>query len=227
MNRDHTHAMDYLKIALIVNISSLIVAVISAFLLAHGNVTSKTIVLASSALIGAALIFGLQLFFELRKTTEQYRFTSEIMIDRVSPEIRVLNPNPKNVIRLVLEKQITAWLKGQDKQIFDKDRNKTVRDFVLSQLFSLLQYQSDWQIEKDIFVRTEGKLTRTKPLSSNKDSKTFSVQKIESLLFESGNLFSQAPFAVGSFDLKLPPASTIILNNDSLIIRNLFCENGI
>jgi len=82
-----SHTLLSLKPLLIVTLLGLLVALIGAVTFAWSNPASKTIALATAALLGAAVLFLLQLTLELRGSEESDSVPVEFTIDRAKPAL--------------------------------------------------------------------------------------------------------------------------------------------
>ena len=80
--------IDVLKISLWIGLVAIVIGVVCLGAVAWANAGSRNLVLATSTLAAAILLFVTQLPFELRTKSITDFFTAEFTIDRASPQIR-------------------------------------------------------------------------------------------------------------------------------------------
>src|SRR6266481_3630400 len=83
-----SHALFPLKPLLILALLGLGVGLTAAILLAWSSPASKTIAIATATLFGAAVLFLLQLAFELRASEESDFVSVELTVNRAKPVLR-------------------------------------------------------------------------------------------------------------------------------------------
>lgn len=81
--------MDYVRIAYSMVWVSIVVAMISSLLVVWANRGSETLALACAALVGAAVLFLVQLPFQLRQSLDQGTAAGQLVLNR---DERLLRP---------------------------------------------------------------------------------------------------------------------------------------
>ena len=109
-----------LKALVVLAAAGLGVGLAAAIALAWSSPASKTLAISAATLLGAAVLFTLQLVFELRPTEDVDFLSVELTIDRGKPLIRQWRYSPENVsARLEYEHQVSGWLATNRPAAFD------------------------------------------------------------------------------------------------------------
>jgi hypothetical protein len=217
---------DYLKYALIVNVAALLLAVITAAILAWENVASRNLSLATGTLAAAAINFLIQLPFELQGSKDLDHVSTESTIDRSVPSIRQWNYTGTPSWRIVIETGASNWLAASNAAAFNTDRQVLNSDFVMFSLLCFLTVQEfDWQLRRVTYPsKGFGIATVVHPISKDKECSCFDENDLRTALAKSGNLFAGAPLHLASGKLRLPPKSTIEVDRKSIAIQNPVCR---
>lgn len=220
---------DALKVSLWVGIAAIVIGIGCLGAVAWANAGSRNLVLATSTLVGAALLFATQLPFELRSKTETDVFGAELTIDRAIPQIRQWKyPDHPDAAssRLVREAEASSFLAAHDRPQFDGDGEHLNRDLIL---YSFLAFfgteQFDWQLKRTaLHGTTFGSEIRTQRVSQDNECSWLSPQQLETQLVAAGNVFSRAPLWITGGKLCLPPGSQLRITEKSIAIWTPYCN---
>jgi hypothetical protein len=230
-------------------IASAILLIVAAFLITYENRDSRNLALALSALIGAIVLFWIQLFFELKSTiTYSSTITAQFTVDRgVVPDAPINSPldvatqsrlarairqwpAPIVIERNAVETEASIWLATHAPQHFHFRKGKAydsdlyswlVDDFTIFSIINFIATQEpDWQLK-----RIEHKGTgQTLLLSRPSEYTAVTVEEVSSSLQRVGNLFSGAPMHWLPPAIRLPPQSKMVISGGSLLITNPVCQ---
>jgi hypothetical protein len=217
---------DFLKAALIIYVSSTLVAVITAGIIAWENIASHNLAIATGTLVAANIAFLIQLKFELQGSNSRDHVSFEFTIDRSVPSIRQWNYTGTPGWRITVETGASSWLTASNPAAFNNDREILTADFALFCLLCFLTIQEfDWQLQKTTY-RSKGLGTgmRVEPLSKDDECSGFDEDWLKAALTKSGNMFAGAHLTLSSGKLRLPPQSTIEIQRKSVVIRNPVCQ---
>ena len=217
---------DLLKYALIVNVASLLLACITAAILAWENAASRNLSLATGTLAAVAINFLIQLPFELQGSKDLDHVSTESTIDRSGPSIRQWNYTGTPGWRIGIETGASSWLAANNAAAFNTDREVLSSDFVMFSLLCFLTVQEfDWQLRR-VTYRSGGFGIGTTVHSISKDTEcsAFDENDLRAALTKSGNMFAGAPLHLASGKLRLPPKSTIEIARKSIAIQNPVCR---
>lgn len=214
--------LDAVKLALIVNLAALSIVIITTILLAWNNVGSRNLALATGTLLAASVLYVIQLPFELRRTTERDRVTTEFTVDRAKPKIRQwLYVSPGE--RIGAEVGASEWLAQRDAGAFERDREKLTSDFMIVSLIRFLGFKEfDWQLRRVTFGGISGTIGLTQGVSKPHECTEVTHDELASQLERASNLFAGSLGRMRS--LCLPPNSIVELTERSLVIRNPLCS---
>ena len=217
--------MDLLRILLALNIIAIIVIWVTAPYIAWINGGSRNIAIAVGALVGATLIYLIQLPFEFQRSTRFETIGTDITIDRLHQIIRPWNYGLGAPWRIGIEKNASDWLVKTSPMAFSNDRDKLTYDFLI---FSLLSFcttnEYDWQLERRAYRSGSGTITTTHGPSNEKDSKVLLEKDLRTALSLADNAFSQAPLLIMTGRLCLPPKTELTISGKSLTLRNPVCQ---
>ena len=213
-----------LKWVVIVGIVALVAALAAAMRLAWENAGSKTIVLATAALSGAALLFVVQLFFELQSVTSREYIGVEYTVNHSTASVGQWAY--ADMIRAVSEIDASNWLRTRDPSAFDRDSKVVASDFAIFSLTSFLARQEfDWQLQRMQFSgEVMPGITLTQPTSKGSESTAIGEAGLRGKLSAAGNVFTDAPLVIASQSLLLPPRSTLEIHAKSLVVQNQVCQ---
>lgn len=149
--REMSVRWDFLKLALIANVSSTLLALTTAAILAWENAASRNLALAAGTLTAAAIGFLIQLPFELQGSKDLDHVSTEFTIDRSVPSIRQWNYTGTPGWRIGIETDASSWLAANNAAAFNNDREILSSDFALFSLLCFLTAQEfDWQLRDSV-----------------------------------------------------------------------------
>jgi len=198
---------------LIANIAAIVVAIGTAIILALNNAGSKNLPLAAAALVGVLVGYGIQLPFELVKSTTRETLGVELTTDRSIPEIRQWAYKGNAMSRVGNEVQASRWLASTNRSLFDdaSQRDRIAADLVVFSLLSFFaQYERDWQLQRTSY----GTLELTQAVSKPEECTLCAEQDLRQILITSGNVFADAPLQVFT-KVCLPPNTALRLTAGS------------
>jgi hypothetical protein len=208
---------DLLRIALIVGVVAVIVAVGCFTYVGIAYSGSRYILAAVGTLVGAAILLAVPLWVELRGSKTFAAIRTEFTTDRA---IRKIEQRKYPVLsRAINEMDANKFLLTNKPAAFAGDGEKLWRDM---SLFSLVLYlwseQHDWQTE---WTSVKG-YARFRSLSTPKQCTKISFQNIQKRLEKIGNFLSgYTPVSLPLKCICLPPQSSIDLSPSSVRIKTL------
>jgi hypothetical protein len=224
--------VDWLQIAAWAQVLSLAVAVAAGILLVYNNLSSKSLVLAASAFMGAVAVFAINLWTELQGGAPiRDRLSVEYTVDRQERRIRTwrysedLGP-AGGAERLHVETNASHWLAGRSAAAFDGDRNRLSLDLALFSLIGLLAHREfDWQLRSAIFEGdVGGSYFQSERLSQPGECREVAPNDFATALKSAGNVFAGAPVHIFGGAVCLPPGGEMLLTDSSLALRTPICE---
>jgi hypothetical protein len=214
--------VDHLQVVLVVNLVALGLAIGTAIYLALNNAGSKNMLLAIAALIGVAVAYVIQLPFELARSTSYETIGVEYTIDRAEPVIRQWVYAPTGW-RVGAEIQASNWLATNNPTLFiqEAERDKIARDFLIYSLLSYITHEEfDWQLQR----KSYGDVTLSQSVSKPDQCASYTATDLQQRLRQANNVFAGAPLQVLSGRLCLPPNTELDISDDTVTLRNPFCE---
>ena len=218
--------MDFVRAALVSNLFSIVVVLLTAGILAWNNASSRNIALATGTLAAAVLLFLIQIGFELRVTNERHFVTAELTIDHSEPSIRQWDYAGTTSWRISREVEASKWLGSHKPNIFSENPEKVTTDLVLFSLVSQLASTGyDWQIHKATFTgKSAGIVMTWQRMSQPSECTNVDETQLRRLLERTGNIYAEAPLHVIGGNLCLPPKTSISLTEVKLEITNPFVQ---
>lgn len=215
--------IDYVEVALVANVFAVVVASVTAIIVAFNNAGSKNMPLAAAALVGVTIGYLIQLPFELSRSTTRETIGADFVIDRVRPVLRQwVYPNGAGW-RIGTEVGASNWLTASDPHAFDQlsQRDKAAKDMVVFSLLSFLTHEEyDWQLER----KSYGTLQTTQAVSKPGECTVYNESDLREKLREANNVFANGPIQVVTGTLCLPPKTTLEVSADTLTLQNQFCR---
>src|SRR5262245_49840278 len=153
--------VDWLQATVWIGAFALAIVLAAVTIVISQNITSKALVLAGSAFLGASIIFVVNLVTELRSgPPTRDRVTVEYTVDRAvdrgldppGPEIRSWRyglgerdgERDLSGLRLTAEVGASNWVLANDPAAFAGDRKRLSLDLAL---YSLVTYLTEWQFD--------------------------------------------------------------------------------
>jgi hypothetical protein len=209
-------------------IVALLVALGAVILFAIPNTASKTIVLATAALSGAALLYLVQLCLELRSTKESDFISVELTIDRTKPVLRQWRYSRESgyptVWRLHYEEDASKWLAQNAPTAFSGDREQLAYDFALAEiLLFFARAQFDWQLATTSFKGAKFRMETFEPVSKKDDCAELGPAEFAAALKRAGNaLADYKSLMFPNRPVCFPPDTTMTVSANSLTLSNPF-----
>jgi hypothetical protein len=218
---------DPLKISLYVGVALVIAGAVFLAAVVWSNNGSRNLVLAASTLVGAFVMFVIQLPLELKEKVGKEYTRVELMIDRAKHEIRQQRYLPVGGWRIHQETGASSFLAQSDRSQFDGSlghREQLTRDMAV---FSLVSYlgaeQFDWRYKPvSLQGQTMGRVEAER-IADSDECTLIASQQIQEKLVASGNLFAKAPMLVRGHRLCLPPRSSLNISRDKVEMVTPFC----
>ena len=219
------HNVDIIQIVLFATFISLGVAVIGAVIVVSQNLGSSTLAISTAALAGTALVFCLQMYFELRRSTDIDHVSTNFTLDASVPSIRQWEYPLASMDRVSTEVLASNWLKDNNAGAFDADRDKLFSDFtVFSFLSFLMKREFDWQLRRVEYPAWKlGTSVTLQPISKDKECTVYRQEDVRAKLKAAGNLFGDSDIG-GARRLCLPPDTTLEISPRSITFQNRFCQ---
>jgi hypothetical protein len=203
----------------------LVVGVVAAVVFAWFSPGSKTMAIATATLFGAAVLFGLQLGFELRAPEpERDSISVEYTIDHGAPFIRQWLFEPGSATdRLHYEDEVSNWLAKNQPDAFANGERLMADLAVAELLLFFVRKQFDWQSTTTRFRgRTAGTMEFTVRVSKSNECTELRPEDLERVLSNSGNGLARVHMRTIGGGICLPPNSTMALRERALTIANRF-----
>lgn len=218
--------MDTLRIVWMMNLVALGFLLLTAVVLAWNNQQSQNVVLATGALLGAAVLYVLPLVLELRTIHEHHIIAAEVTIDRAKPSIGrpQYAKSSAGMWRANAEVGASNWLAANDAGSFRTDPRKVTKDLILFSLLARLITTFDWQLDPTTYAGSSMMLTYVGRVSPVGQCTVFTKEDFRSLLKGANNIFAGAAPEVLRNELCLPPKTKLVLTQDKLEIGNPFCQ---
>jgi hypothetical protein len=213
-----------LKVLLWLVVAGLAVGLAAAMAIAWSSPGSKTMAIATATLFGAALLFGLQLVFELRPSEERDFISVEYTIDHGAPFIRQWHFELGSATdRLHYEDEVSNWLAKNQPDAFSNGE-RLVADLAVAEiLLFFVRKQFDWQFTTTRFRgRTFGTMEFTVRVSKPNECTELRPEDLERVLSNSGNGLARVSMWTIGGGICLPPNSTMVLRGRALTIANRF-----
>lgn len=211
---------DPVKYALWIGGIAMALMVVTAFYVVSANVGSRNLALGLGALLGACLIFGIQLYFELKGSESVTDFPMEYSVDYKERAVRSMSafrPSTSfsqmrsTFVEIDASKILAARTLGQD------DAPKIARDLaIVSFLIFLAEEQPDWQLKVVSYRTTLGSSLQWQSLSTESERTRITFEKIRERLKAAGNIFSDIGRAGFRDVFDLPPGSKIEITSTSV-----------
>jgi hypothetical protein len=228
--------MDWLKAVLAFNLIALGVSVVTAAVLAWQNAGSRNIGLAAGTLAATALLFVLQLAFELRRPDPILQtYSADLTLDRLTNKIRQWRYTSNyekgalihNADRVTYEDPAGPAIVKENPKVFDGDRDYLSQQMLVFTVVTLLlRHETDWQLNRILYRgSTLGSIGTAEFLSQRGEYTEVPFETIRAKVKESGNPFWVAlggPFVTQS--LRLPPGSTLNIFPGIVEIVGPFCK---
>jgi hypothetical protein len=225
---------DPVKYALWVGGFSLAIAIICGGYVAWLNGGSRNIGLGLGAVLGACVVFILQILFDLKSSSTSTDFAVEFVTDYQSKEVhspRAYNPSMTVAFsyrNLFIEAEASKALAVASPPLSRDDAPKIARDLgILSIISFLLDEQSDWQLDTKVFKTSLGTTTQWMRVSKPDECTLVTKDMIQKKLKAAGNMFADVPIGILMGDkasLCLPPHALLDITKNSVALRTYVCS---
>jgi hypothetical protein len=223
---------DPIKYALWVGGIGLLAALGCALYIVWSNAGSRNLALGLGALVGACVIFLLQLMFELQSVTTTTDFPIEFTMDYKNKSVRSPKAFRQNSYvsyrNVFTEQNASTILATIDPPRTKDDAPAITRDLAIISIISFLtDEQFDWKLNAINYRTSMGQMTLSEPLSKPAECTAVSGDTIRLKLKAAGNLFADLPHPGMRNSFCLPPHSTIDITVNAVVLRSLVCEIAI
>jgi hypothetical protein len=221
--------LDWSKMILVLGLIALLIGVVLLTLFAFfTGGASRNISLGLGTLLGAAVLLGIQLKFELRGSKTSEFISTEFTYDLAKPALRQWQYPASLGERFGNEVHASEELlaKSPDKFVGESERDRLVQEMAI---FSLVTYvatkQHDWQTVRRRLKMDRGQVELFQWTSQPEDCSLISDDQIHQMLQSVENPFANVQW----FDdltrtTCLPPKTIMRIEARSLILKNPFCE---
>ena len=204
----------------------LVVGIGAALGLATFSIGSRNIALATGALIGAALLLAVQVWFESRDPPAEVDVISvELTVARSTPTIRQpiwwVSTDSE---RISYEIEASKWLATNRSALFNDDRLRLTTDLAIAEVLVFLgRKEFDWQLSRTRFAGRSGSSVEiTQRVSEKGDCTELTAADLGEILRDSGNVVADFEVPPKGGALCLPPRATVTLGPRTLTIAEPF-----
>jgi hypothetical protein len=188
---------DPVKWALGVGGISLAIALFCGVFVAWINGGSRNIGLGLGALLGACVLFLLQIIFDLKSSSSSTDFAIEFVTDYQNKEVRSPSAYAPSMAvasrygNLFVEAEASKAVAVATPSLTKDDAPKISRDLAIVSILSfLLDQQSDWQIDTRVVKTSLGTTTQWMRVSTPKECSLVDIDTIRKKLKLAGNMFA-------------------------------------
>jgi len=219
---------DPVKWALWVGCAGLAIVVVCFVYVVWVNAGSRNLALGFGALVGACVIFVLQLVFEIRGSQTVADFASEFSFDRSTQTVRSLKSFlPRNISgdslsNLVVEDEASKLLHQQRTVMKSDDIPAVAKDLTLVSIISVfLSDLPDWQLDAATYKTVMGTMKLWFRTSTPDKCTLITTKEIKEKLRAAGNIFASIDrFGLGN-DFCAPPGYALEITPTSVSLRGL------
>ena len=192
------------------------------------NAGSRNLALGLGALVGACVIFALQLIFEMRGSQTTTDFVVEFTIDFGTRTVRstksYLPPTLAGnyLSSLVVEDAASKLLQQKNSFPSSDDAPKIARDLaVLSSISFFLSDLPDWQLDAARYRTVIGTMSQWSRLSIPSECTRITLEDIVAKLKAADNMFATIAQAGLMKDFCAPPGYVLEVASNSVVLRGL------
>jgi hypothetical protein len=200
-----------------------LVVIIAVFLvIVYHNSESRNLVLSFSAIVGAVLVFYLNVFFELKDDNESYFINTELSIFHEEMKIGQHFYPPTSSDRLTIDNKASQWLVKNNPELFKSNTHNLMTDLIMYSFVGFFLSQgNDWKKITKSFSQSTYTQFRVNPDEKGSDS-FISKEILIRELGKSNNVFANVEYEVISNGIFLPPKSEFKINDKIISIDNPF-----
>lgn len=158
---------DPIKYALWISGISLAVGLACGVYVAWSNGSSRNLGLGLGAVVGACVIFVLQIWFEMKGSTTTTDFAVEFVVDYRERTVRSPRAYDQSMAvaasyrNMVIELEASKTVSEATPPLTKDDAPKIARDLGVGSIISyLLDEQSDWQLDTRSFKTSDGTMSQ-------------------------------------------------------------------
>jgi hypothetical protein len=191
------------------------------------NLSSRNIGLGLSAFVGACVIFGMTLFFDLKRSNSTEDMGATVVLDYQSNTIRLYTSDPMHARSIFVAAEASKFLpkfaNGPDRST---QSVSLAKDFTVLAIVSyVLSEQPDWQMDRSIYRTALGTHETWKGVSTPSECTTIRNVEVMRRLKEISNTFAEVQqVSLGNRDLCLPPNSSLEIKPDQVTIITRVCK---
>ena len=213
-----------------------VVLIVASIIIAYQNFGSRTIALGASTLVGVLIAFALQLWFELRPSTQDDQVSFAYTVDFHDRQIRqwdytkvvgdakhdVLDPTLALVgSRIKTEIEAGKWLFAEQESMVGDHLDKVASDLAIFSLVAFFGHaERDWQWQFRRYNSPTMPHATIRPTSKLDQCSVVTEQELRRQLDASGNLFAAAPPRLALGDICLPPGTSIHIGPNQIALKN-------
>ena len=222
---------DPVKYALWVGGAGLLIVFVCGAYLVWANAGSRNLALGLGAVLGACVIFIVQILFELKPTSTVADFASDYTIDYQEKTVR----NTKSYISPsygfvsmrngFLEQSASHILAQSNPALTKDDAPRIARELSILTIISvLLNEQPDWQLDSAVYRTTLGTMTTWHQLSKPNECTEITIDGVQRKLKAAGNMFAGSISDGVSKFFCLPPNTLFDVSQKAVILEGLICN---
>jgi hypothetical protein len=226
-------AHDPIKYALWIGGFGLAIALVCSVYIVWVNGGSRNLALGLGALVGACVVFAVQIGFELKGSKTSSDLAFEFVIDYQDMNVRSSRAYDQSMAiafgsrNLMIEAEASAALPKATPPLTREDAPKIARDLgVVSIISFLFDEQGDWQIDTRSFKTSIGTTTQWQRLSTPKECSVVTASEIQQKLLAVRNVFAGVRIGMSGdkASLCLPPHAVLEISQNSVAIHSLVCS---
>jgi hypothetical protein len=194
---------------------------------AYANLSSRNIGLGLGAFIGACVLFGMTLFFDLKRSSSAEDIAANVVIDYQNQTIRLYTSDPMHARSVFVAAEASKFLPKADNGPDRPTQSINLsRDFIVLALISyLLNEQTDWQMARATYRSSNGIIQTWTRTSAPSECTIITNEEVRKRLKDISNLFAKVEqISLGNFNLCLPPNSSIEIKPTQITIVTGVCK---
>jgi hypothetical protein len=219
--------IDLIRPAIWIGGIAVVIGAICLGYVAVANLSSRNIGLGLGAFLGACVIFGMTLFFDLKRSSSTEDMGATVVLDYQSNNIQLYTSDLVHSRSIFVASEASKLL---PKMANGADRLtqsvSLARDFAILVIVSyLLNEQSDWQMDRSTYRTALGTHETWKGVSTPSECTTILNVEVKKRLKDISNAFAGVQqISLGDRDLCLPPHSSMEIKPDQVTITTRICK---
>ena len=236
-NVDTQRGADFLEWVVRVGAAAAIILIVAAVIVAYQNLGSRTIALATSALVGFVVTLVVQLWFELRPSTSEDQVSFAYTTDFQERQIRqwdytkaagdgktdALGPTAALVggSRIGFEVEAGKWLFAEHESAVKDRPDRVASDLAIFSLVAFFGHvERDWQMKYRRYNNPAMPHAMIGGISSPDQCSVVTEQDLRRQLGTAGNLFAASPSRLALADICLPRGTSMRVGSNQIALRN-------